>query len=327
MNNDLSFADLISEIFEGKTEIESSFGTIYFKHFNQLQTSKVFCQTDKYKKEAIAKGISTEEEALEALIKDGFWSREKEREILVKKKELEDLKGGLNALKLPSQKQKKKKEIESIQNFLEESFKEKVALMGITAEIYADKKVNKLFFDSISFLNKDCTIKVIDELDYQDVAQQSEFQKIQKDFFQKFDDKYISKAVLSPSFASYLPYSESVLDFFGKPIKDLTTFQLKLISYSRSFLNIFKNCPKDIPKDIARDPDLLVDFYESAKDADKKKSSKASDGTGGTTYFGASKTDLKAVASDDENVVSLSDSIAQQGGKLNMQEMMKLHGI
>ena len=76
-----------------------------------------------------------------------------------------------------------------------------------------------------------------------------------------------------------MPYCEDPFGVFGKPLKDLTSYQLKLISMGRYYLSIFKNCSKKIPENIAKDPDLLISFYESSRE--DKKSTNASSGSEG----------------------------------------------
>ena len=107
---------------------------------------------------------------------------------------------------------------------------------------------------------------------------------------------------------------------------EMTTFQIKLCSYAKSFLNIFKNSTKEIPNYIAKDPDLLIEFYESQKN-ETNKNSKARQGDGATTYFGANSRDIGLLAEKDEKTVSLSEEIKKRGGKIGMEEMMKLHGV
>jgi hypothetical protein len=149
---------------------------------------------------------------------------------------------------------------------------------------------------------------------------------LQLKFFEKFSDSNISRLILSDSFSPIFQYIENPEMLFGKKIFELTAFQMKTCSYGRSFLNIFKNATKEIPDYVAKDPDLLIEFYESQKH-DSKKQTKARQGEGGTTYFGANRRDINALASDDEKPVSLSEEIKKRGGKLDMQEMMKLHGV
>jgi len=328
VNDDEIFSDIISDIFNEKTEADCSFGTIHLKHFKQLEVQKIFSRKERYVKEAVKKGVPLEKDLLADLIADGIWDNANEIEIKETEEEIKTKQQGLKNFKLPSQRKKQIAEINELKSKLGFLMKEKFSIMGITAEIYSERKVQKDFFGQIAFLDEDYKIRVDEELEANNFEQQAELQNIQETFFKNFDDSMISKAVLSSYFAPYLPYSESVLDFFGKPLKDLTTFQMKMLSYSRSFLNIFKNAQKDIPDNVAKDPELLISFYEAEKERSKNPDrAKNRDGAGATTYFGAEKEDLEQVKNENERVVTLDQELKKKGGTMNMEEMMKLHGL
>ena len=201
---------------------------------------------------------------------------------------------------------------------------EREKLIGLTAEKYAEKKVNKEFFESLLFLDDAFKTSPFEDLDYQDIETAKELTDLEGKFFNRMSDENISKAVLSPFFSPYMPYSEDVLNMFGEPLKNLTAFQLKMISYARSFLNIFKNSQKEIPDHIAKDPDLLIDFYNSQKTENNTKNQGQSDAT---TYFGANKSDIEQLKNDDQEAIILTDEIKKKGGSLNMKDMMDLHGL
>jgi hypothetical protein len=98
-----------------------------------------------------------------------------------------------------------------------------------------------------------------------------------------------------------------------------------LISFGRYFLNIFKNSQKEIPENVAKDPELLVNFYQNQKT--ERPQTKSQHGEGGSAYFGANEEDIETLKSDNERAVNLSEEVKKRGGSLNMQEMMKLHGV
>lgn len=324
---DDELADIIVEVFDGVTVLDSSFGPIYVKHFHQLDTRKVLSRRKIYLREARDRGLMGEEESLEALIRDGMWDLGSEEEIQKKKKFIENLKNGLPSIKLPSQRENHRKLIKAEEVNLNKLSTEREGLIGLTAEKYVDKKVNKEFFESLVFVDKKMTKSPFDDFDYSSSPRMMEISNIEASFFKRMSDTNISTAVLSPFFSPYLAYSEDVMGMFGTPIKDLTAFQLKMITYARSFLNIFKNSQKEIPKHIAKDPELLIDFYDSQKNQTANQKGQASQGEGGTTYFGATNEDINHVKEQNQDAVVLEDEIKKKGGSLNMKQMMELHGL
>ena len=325
--NDEDLADIIAEIFDGVTVLNSSFGPIYIRHYGQLELRKTFSKKNEYLTEGKNKGLLTEQEMLKSLLEDEMWSEEKDKEIESKKVLIENMRKSLTKISIPSKREQHKKMINSEEGKLIEISKEKKMLLGLTAERYAEKKVNKDFFENLLFLDKDFKNPAFLELSYTDILKEQELNKIQVDFFDRMNDNSISKAALSTYFSPYLAYAEDVMGMFGKPIKDLTSFELKLLTYARSFLNIFKNATKEIPDYIAKDPDLLMEFAEAQKNEVRGKKTKASEGAGATTHFGATKADISQMKSEDEDAIDLSEKLKSSGGSMNMKQLMDLHGV
>jgi len=323
VDND-ELADIIVEVFEGFSVLNSSLGPIYIKHFHQLDTRKILGKRKLYIAEAEERGLLAEKSILKMLIEDDMWDDESEKEIQDKKKFIENLKTSLSKIVLPSKRKEHSKLIDlEIKKLNKLSF-EREKLVGLTAEKYAERKVNKDFFESLLFLDEEFKTSPFDDLDYQDIETAKELADLEGQFFNRMNDGNISKAVLSPFFGPYMPYSEDVISMFGEPLKNLTAFQLKMISYARSFLNIFKNSQKDIPDHIAKDPDLLIDFYNSQKTEKEGRSTGESDAT---TYFGANKDDITHLKDKDQSAITLGDAIKKKGGSLNMKDMVEMHGL
>jgi len=321
-----TLADIIVEIFDGVTVLDSSFGLIHVKHFHQLETRKTLAKRKRYISEAKKRGLMSEEESLNILIESKMWDPEDETRIQEKRDLIKRLGGSLVNIKIPSHKEQHKKYIKEQEDSLAQTCFERDNLIGLTAEKYVDKKLNQEFFENLLYSDENFKHSVFDGVDFNERDKFLEISNLQSKFFERMSDKNISTAVLSSFFSPYLPFAEDVLGVFGSPLKDLTSFQLKMITYARSFLNVFKNCRKEIPENVAKDPELLVDFFESQKDQ-SGTTKKASDGSGGSTYFGASKEDIEVMKKDNENTVQLSEEIKKEGGSLNMEEMMKLHGL
>lgn len=323
MDND-DLADIVVEIFDGCSVLSSTLGPIYIKHFHQLDTRKILAKKKLYTAEAEERGLLTENSSLKMLIQDGMWDDKSEKKIKDKKKFIENLKNSLAKIELPSKRRNHKKLIDTEVNKLNILAFEREKLIGLTAEKYAERKVNKDFFESLLFLDKEFKVSPFEELDYQDIESAQELANLEEQFFKRMADENISKAVLSPFFGPYLPYSEDVINMFGEPLKNLTAFQLKMITYARSFLNIFKNSQKEIPAHVASDPDLLIDFYNAQK---TDGSSKGNGDADATTYFGADKNDIEELKKQDQNAIVLEDEIKKRGGVLNMKDMVDLHGL
>ena len=324
MNNDKNL-EIVSEILQGLTVVRGTFGSLYLKHLSQFEQREVLSQSKIFEKEGLSKGLPTEKQGLQEIINQEMWTLENENLIENLKKEIDSLKETSKQVFLPSKQKdyitkskEKEKELSILQN-------ERTELIGLTCEKYARNKVQRTIVNKILFYDREFKKSVYEDLYINENMKEVELFKLQKDFFEKFDDSNISKAVLSDYFSMYLPFCEDVMGVFGKPLANLTSYQLKLISFGRYFLNIFKNSQKEIPEHVSKDPELLISFYESQRNERSKSRSQSSEG--GSAYFGASKEDIESIKSNDERAVDLNEEVKKQGGSLNMEQMMKLHGV
>ena len=121
------------------------------------------------------------------------------------------------------------------------------------------------------------------------------------------------------------PYS-----FFGESIVKLTFYQIELFGYARYYKSLMENSDNKPPEEIAQDPEKLVEWFESAKSAKETLDKSKTAGTEGSasSLVGATKADLKRLGLDNPNeTINLAKKAAEKGGKLNMEDLMKLHGM
>lgn len=323
MNDDKNL-EIISEILQGTTVTSSTFGVLYFKHLSQNEQRLILSQKKIYEEEAKKKGLLSEGEVLLDLFEQGMWSQKEEDIIKEHEQEIESLFKIISQIILPSKKREAQENLEKKRKKLSEIQLEKKQILGLTVEKYIDSSMQKSIINDILYYDKHYTQKVFEDLYINQPSKEIEIYKLQTRFFEKFSDESISRAVLSEYFAMYLPFCEDVIGVFGKPLRELTNYQLKLISYGRYFLNIFKNCNKKIPDNVAKDPDLLIGFYQNQREdtGDKKRTDE-----GASTFFGADKEDIEMLKSENEDAVDLSEEIKKRGGSMNMKEMMDLHGV
>ena len=131
----------------------------------------------------------------------------------------------------------------------------------------------------------------------------------------------IQKAVLRPFFSMYLSQCENIKDFYDKAIVSLSVYQLKTALFARMFFNIFQYA-EDIPDHIRDDPEKLLAYSDSQRN---KNSGGIDENSDASAVFGATKEDMKVIAGNTKQI-SLKDELEKHGGKLNMEQMMKLAG-
>ena len=91
-----------------------------------------------------------------------------------------------------------------------------------------------------------------------------------------------------------------------------------------------ENSENKVPDDIRQDPEKIVEWFSSTKSAREtlEKSKNAGQDGSATSLVGATKDDLKRLGLDNpDETVNLAKKAAEKGGRLNMEDMMKLHGM
>ena len=77
------------------------------------------------------------------------------------------------------------------------------------------------------------------------------------------------------------------------------------------------------------EPEKLIEWAESSKNVKEILEKSSSEGEGGaSSIVGATKEDLaKAGIDQSQDVIDLDQKAKEQGGRLSMEDMMKLHGV
>jgi hypothetical protein len=326
--NEEFYISLAGEIFDGYTEFQFKGRSVYLKHLTIKDQRNIHLYYDKYKNIATSRGVETEEEILQKVKDDGLWTDEDDLKISSLSSEIKNLKKTKDSLFLNSQK-------EGVKNTITEKQKEHFRLLckrkeivGKTAEDYASNMASTEMIRYFVFDSKDLDKHAFskEEFDEMDDLELIALRSLQSEITEKISEKHIQEAVLRPFFSLYLSFCENARDFFGKPLVDLSVYQLKMVVFGRVFQSIFQNI-EDIPDDIRDDPERLLAFAD-AKQNRGKGGSKAfiDDNAAASTVFGGTADDIKDLNQSGGKTVSLSEEIKKSGGTLNMEQMMKLAG-
>lgn len=318
------YIGIVGEIFDGYTEIDYFGKSLYLKHFSIRDQRYIHLFYQKYKSIAVKKGIPLEEEMLLQLEKDGLWSKKDEELIVKTREELDSLISTQKKLILPSQKNKLNGEISSKRTELYKMLETKRNVVGKTAEDYGTIRANQEFIRYIVYKDKDLKHQYFSDADFAELSDEEIHPLvIQSDECSKrLNDLNIQHAVLRDFFNMYMSQTENVSAFYGKPIVELSVYQLKLAIYARVFFNIFQY-NDDIPERIKKDPEAIFNFSEAKKNKD---AGPAIDKTANATaVFGATKDDLEIIDPNAKNI-QLSEILKEKGGSMNMEQLMELMG-
>ena len=321
--NEQFYISLIGEAFDGYTEAVFEGQTVYVKHVSIKDQRYLHKYHDKYKQLALAKGLQSEEDKLKYVIDEGIWEEKDDLEIEALTSETENLKRTARAIFLKSQRDSINQQIEENKKKIFTLQQKRKEVVGQTADDYADSRSGDEILRFLLFKNKDLTehFYTEDEFGELEAWQVVALGKIQKEIQDRLTDAVIQKAVLRPFFSMYLSLCEDISGFYGKPVTELTIYQLRVALFGRMFFNIFQYTD-NIPENIKDDPEKLLAYSENQKNKD---TSAIKDDAAGSAIFGATKEDVSNLGGT-EGGVSLTEEAKKHGGQLNMEQMMRLAG-
>ena len=318
------YIGIVGEIFDGYTDITFQGKTVYIKHFSIRDQRYIHRFYNKYKSIAESKGIPSEKEMLDSLRGDGLWSDDDDRKIIDLEQELEGLRSSKRLSFLPSQKKHIQDTIELKSRELNFLFGKKLELVGKTSERYGSQRSNEEFIRYLIYSDQQCSRHFFDDEEFSDLSEEEvEFFVKENDAITKrLNELNIQHVVLRDFFNMYISQTEDVSAFYGKPIIELSIYQLKLAIYAKIFFNMFQD-HEDIPERMKHDPEAIFDFVERKKN----NSSKGNVNTekGASAVFGATKEDLEII-DPNARTVNLSDEINKKGGVMNMDDLIELMG-
>ena len=321
---------IFSEIIEGYSFVPSKlFGDLKIKHINNFDAAKTDIKNHYYFEKAVSQGLEKREDKIGYLIKEKLWDPEKDKQA----QKLEDVLRGMRKTKpkllLQAQIDSINKDIEKNEIELGKILAEKESIIGFTAEEYAQRRINE-YYMYISILNENGN-RLFGEDEFQelDEEQVTEIMTIYSKNNEKFKAEVLKKIALADFFTNIFYLCEdNVFNFYGKPVINLTFYQIEIYSYGRYFKSLIQNSEDKIPDHIAEDPDKLIEWAQSSKNVKEVLEKNSGEEAGASSIMGATKEDLaKAGVDKNEDVIDLSQKAKEQGGRLTMEDMMKLHGV
>ena len=308
------------------TTLEEDF--VYIKHLTPHDQVELEEIEEKYFNIALRKGVPTEEDMLAYLKDEGEWTDKDEKFIQDKELFLENLRKAKTKLVLKSEIDKQAELINKEQKLLDDKQIQKIGLIGNTCEKYAKDRLND-FYMIKSFFADDKLQEPLFNQDKFDELDNHDIKKVvykYNEIFEGFSEESIQYTILEDFYNPYLSFAEDSMQFYGKAFCELTYNQIRLIVYTRVFKNIF-DMNENIPESIRKDPAKLLEFGSSSKEEKDKAKDKLTQGDGGT-LVGAKQEDYDYLGVEKPtNAISLHEEAKKKGGTLNMEDLMKLHGV
>ena len=306
--------------------IEENF--VYIKHLTPHDQVELEEVEEKYFNVALKKGVPTEEDMLLFLKEEGQWSDADDKFIEDKQLFIENLKKAKTKMIIKREIDKQSDLIDKESKLLQEKQIEKMSLIGNTCEKYAKDRLNDFYMIKSFYSDKEMRNPLFDENKFDELDDYNLKKIIYKynEIFESFSEESIQYTILEDFYSPYLSFAEDSMQFYGKAFCELTYNQIRLIVYTRVFKNIFDS-NENIPESIRKDPAKLLEFGSSSKEEKDKAKDKLSQGDGGT-LVGAKNEDYEYLGIEKpRNTISLHEEAKKKGGTLNMEDLMKLHGV
>lgn len=275
------------------------------------------------------KGLPSESEIFEDLKKDGMWTEKDDAEIEKQSFYVESLVKNKKNIYLKSALDQVNKQIVEAEEKLSSLKSKKEALVSNSADKYALNRANDFYIVNSFYKDKELGEKLYTEkeFEYASTAEVSKLVQTYNEFHQTFSETNIKNLAIQDFYKSYYSFIDNLSDFFGKPVVDLTNYQLNLTLYTKIFKNILDQYSEDIPDRIKNDPDALLDFANSSESREKIKQELGKD-SGASTIVGATKEDMDELGlSQPKQGKTLEDLAKEKGGSLSMKDLMNLSGV
>jgi hypothetical protein len=323
---------VFSEVLRGYSLVDSPlFGKVRVKHFNNFDSAELDIKNKAFFDKAVEKGLTTRKDRIDYLLKENIWTQEENKEILNTKSAIAGLQKTKTKIFLRSHIDQANRELEKQELKLFELNSKKEDLIGFTAESYASRRINEYYmFNALLSENGG---KLFSREEFEDLEEQPMMELI--GLYNKTTNKFNSKTLklisVSGFYTSLFYLCENNAHiFYGKALVDLTFYQIELFGYGRYYKSMTENSDNKPPEEISRSPEKLVEWFESTKSAKETLDKSATTGKEGSamSLVGASKQDLTRLGLDNPNeTINLAKKAAEKGGRLSMDDLMKLHGV
>lgn len=328
---DKTFKRRYADILNGYSKVIYRNQTIYLRHFDNFISADVEEKHAEFFDRGLELGAPKEEDKLKQLEENGSWTKKDEQSLIENISFLNGLKNTKKKLFLKRDLDGIKYQIEQTEKLVNEQQIKKTSLLGITAENYAQRRANNYFLFLSFFKDKNLENALFQESDFEDLEDEEliELFKIFNEHNESFNAKALKMVAIKPFYLNYFFLCEDdPCAFYGRPVCKLTFYQAETFSHAKYYKSIMTEV-NSVPDDMMNDPDKLIEWFESNKNAQKvlEKSGGNRDDMN-VSLVGATKEDLENLGlKSSAKTVDLSKMAAEKGGVIEMHDLIKLQGI
>ena len=321
--NKVNYRYLFKDIVCGFSQVEIEAQPLFIKHLSALDQVELEVLEEKFYTLAKEKGLPTQKESLERLEEEELWLPEDEARLVEQEKYIESLQNTKKQLYLKSEIEKISQQLKEAQQKAAELRAGKDALIGQTCENYSRSRVSDHYVLDSFYKDKTLDERAFLEegIDEMPATELYRIVGAYNNSITVFNDLNIQTLTLQDFYSACYPFSDNVMNFFNKPLFQLSTNQVKLIVFTRMFKNIFENYPK-MPEAIKKDAEKIIDYVNAQDKAQDITDNLDKDGA--STVMGATKEDYEYLGyKENPNGRSLSDMLKAKGGRMDMKDLIE----
>ncbi len=217
---------------------------IYIRHLSHREYLEYDNLSALFSAEAQAKGAPSHENRLAELISKGLWSNDREQDIATRRETITRFEDGKKQLPIPSMVKKQEEQIAQMRKDLDLILIEKGDKMGITAEVYAQQRLNDHYIVFNLFKDAALTQPLYDNAAFEDLSDTDVeiIMRVYKVAIDPCADASLKTLSVQDFFIGYYNLcADDLSSFFGIPIAQMTYYQVRLGNYARYFKSLAEN--------------------------------------------------------------------------------------
>ena len=244
---------------------------MYVRHLGHLQHVAYDDLQAEFEEEARQMGASSEEERIKKLRETNKWNDAKETDIARQKDAIARFEDAKKTVSIPSMLRQYESQIREEKERLGKMLMEKAELIGMTTEIYAERKLNDYYILTNLFSDIELTKTAFNE-DQLDDMEDEDVNAIFTAYHAAISvcaDANLRKLAVADFYTSYyMLCQDNLQSFFGRPVSEFTYYQVRLGNISRYFKTILEQTDlSQIDHKVRGDPDAIERLYTTQRNA------------------------------------------------------------
>jgi len=331
VDKNTEYGRIYSEITKGFSSEKINGETIYFKHPTIAEHFSNYSNYEGLINEGRRRGLFSEEEKVQDAIDGGWWTKEKESQIIFLQNAIKNLIKTKEKLLYKSQKTQIEKQIKRNESLLITYTRERREIVGYTVEDFVNGRITEQLLIFFAYKDTKFKEKLFNTADEYYNSQEYFLEKLKNVFMNYsdiFKDHNIKRVAASGFFQNLVYLNEDAYSFWGIPTAYCSKYQIDVLLYGKMYKRIIKNYSengKDIPENVLYSPDNFVEWTENRSNDNailQNRTERKSGSNVVSSYVGATAEDLKDMGVTVEKIKgkSLLELAAENGGILEKSD-------